>query len=481
MARLIPDSRKKHGWRYEPVISGKRLRFSFTCRLKRTAERTVLRIDDLIESAVHRTPLDGELLRWLEEIDERLFKQLVRAGLAKERAGHTVQSLTNAILESKEASVKPRTIVSMKQTQTSLIDFFGADCDITTITPGDADEFKSFLQSPRKISKRRKSGETYEKEQPGLAAETVQRRLRNAKSFFNFAVRKKFIKDNPFADMRTGQRGNRARMFHVDTALAYRVLDALPNARWRLLFSLYRWGGLRFNEALLLTWDDVVADQRVMMVPDEKGATHGRPVRKVPLFDEIEPYLLEVWEDLSSKTPGNTPIFVELLKGANPNQYLRNYFIRYLERAGITPWPRIFQNLRSTRATELSRIYASHVVRAILGHTEEVAQTNYLQPLEEDYDAIRQVSSRSTDEARKKPAEDARGKSDAFARRFTRTRHPMYNSRQSPSNHDSIKKPRENKPGVSFVDGNCDGSDARQNPSSRPGRTRTRDQGIMRT
>lgn len=471
MAKLISDRRTKNGWRYEPVISGNRLRFAFTCRSRKTAERTVLRIDDLIDAAVHRTPIDGELLRWLEGIDERLFRQLVRAGLAKEREGHTVKSLTDAILKSKEASVKPRTIVSMKQTQSSLIEHFGGERDITTISAGDADEFKYFLQSPRTITKTRKSGESYEREVPGLASETVQRRLRNAKSFFTFAVRKGFIKENPFSDMQTGQRGNRARMFHVDTQLADRVLEALPDARWRLLFSLYRWGGLRFNEALLLTWDDIVADRALIMVPDEKGAKHGKPVRKVPLFDEIEPYLTQLWESLPEGTLGADRIFAEFLNGANPNQYLRNYFIRYLERAGITPWPRLFQNLRSTRATELSRIYASHVVRAILGHTEEVAQTNYLQPLEEDYDAIRKVSHTSTIQAQKKAAEDNTTGSDAFARRFTRTRHSMDDSRQTAPIGDTNKKPRETKPGVSLDVGNCGRPDGRKTLSSRPGRT----------
>lgn len=170
-------------------------------------------------------------------------------------------------------------------------------------------------------------------------------------------------------------------------------------------------------------------------------------------------------------TLGADRIFAEFLNGANPNQYLRNYFIRYLERAGITPWPRLFQNLRSTRATELSRIYASHVVRAILGHTEEVAQTNYLQPLEKDYDAIREMSRKSTIQAQKKAVDDNTAGSDAFRRKFTRTRHPMDDSRQTPADRDTNKKPRENKPGVSLNVGNCVRPDGRKTLCSRPGRT----------
>ena len=36
---------------------------------------------------------------------------------------------------------------------------------------------------------------------------------------------------------------------------------------------------------------------------------------------------------------------------------------RIIRRAGLTPWPKPFQNLRSTRETELAETYPLHVVR----------------------------------------------------------------------------------------------------------------------
>jgi hypothetical protein len=38
-----------------------------------------------------------------------------------------------------------------------------------------------------------------------------------------------------------------------------------------------------------------------------------------------------------------------------------------------------FQNMRSTRATELIEIYPAHIVNAWMGHTEAVAMAHYRQ------------------------------------------------------------------------------------------------------
>ena len=50
-----------------------------------------------------------------------------------------------------------------------------------------------------------------------------------------------------------------------------------------------------------------------------------------------------------------------------------------IEQAGITPWPKTFQNLRATRRTELQEHYQDHVVNAWLGHSSKTAEKHYLQ------------------------------------------------------------------------------------------------------
>ncbi len=61
------------------------------------------------------------------------------------------------------------------------------------------------------------------------------------------------------------------------------------------------------------------------------------------------------------------------------NANLRTQFERILKRAGIEPWPRLFQNLRASRETELANEYPLQVVTAWLGNAERVASKHYLQ------------------------------------------------------------------------------------------------------
>jgi hypothetical protein len=56
---------------------------------------------------------------------------------------------------------------------------------------------------------------------------------------------------------------------------------------------------------------------------------------------------------------------------------LRTQFQRYVLKAGVKPWPKLWQNLRASRATELADSYPSHVCAAWLGHTEAVADAFY--------------------------------------------------------------------------------------------------------
>lgn len=60
-------------------------------------------------------------------------------------------------------------------------------------------------------------------------------------------------------------------------------------------------------------------------------------------------------------------------------QILSTQFERIVCRAGIEPWPKLFQNLRSTRETELMEDYPAHVVCVWIGNSEAVARKHYLQ------------------------------------------------------------------------------------------------------
>ena len=56
-------------------------------------------------------------------------------------------------------------------------------------------------------------------------------------------------------------------------------------------------------------------------------------------------------------------------KGVN----LRTHMERIISKAGHELWPRLFQNLRASCATDWVERYPSHVVAKWLGHSPKVA------------------------------------------------------------------------------------------------------------
>ena len=48
-------------------------------------------------------------------------------------------------------------------------------------------------------------------------------------------------------------------------------------------------------------------------------------------------------------------------------------------------WPKLFQNMRASRATELVKDFPEHVVTAWMGHSKKIAQKHCLQVTEDDY------------------------------------------------------------------------------------------------
>ncbi len=65
---------------------------------------------------------------------------------------------------------------------------------------------------------------------------------------------------------------------------------------------------------------------------------------------------------------------------------------KIVKRAGLTPWPKLFHNLRASRQTELTQQgFAEHVVCEWLGNSQAVAREHYLRVTEADFEAAFKV------------------------------------------------------------------------------------------
>ena len=153
----------------------------------------------------------------------------------------------------------------------------------------------------------------------------------------------------PFDGQATALQRNPKRYYFVSREEAQAVLDACPSAPWRLVFALGRYAGLRTaSEVAALRWQDVNWDKMRFTVHATKTEHHdGAGERTVPIFPELYPYLLAAYEQAEPGAVFCCPQFT------NANQMYKKNIVKYIRAAGMTPWAKLFQNLRSTRETEL--------------------------------------------------------------------------------------------------------------------------------
>jgi len=102
-------------------------------------------------------------------------------------------------------------------------------------------------------------------------------------------VGKRQAEVNPFADLKSCAVAVKDRFYFVTRAEAQKVLDACPDAQWRLIFALARFGGLRCpSEILRLERQHVDWASARITVPSPKPEHHpGGASRLIPLFREL--------------------------------------------------------------------------------------------------------------------------------------------------------------------------------------------------
>ena len=168
-------------------------------------------------------------------------------------------------------------------------------------------------------------------------------------------------------------------------------METCPNLQWRLIFSLARFGGLRVpSELISLQWNDVLWSQKKIKVPSPKTEhIEGKDHRWVPLFPEIIEPLRQAFDIAKD---GEQFIFPRTITGA---VNLRKGLTSIIKKAGLSPWPKLFQNLRASRETELCQNFPLHVASKWIGNTPTVAMGHYLQVIDSDWEKATTTTEKS--------------------------------------------------------------------------------------
>jgi integrase len=287
--------------------------------------------------------------------------RLARAGLVEPRRGSRLEAFLAGYVESR-TDVSEGTRTNLRMWAHELAVFLG-DVYLASVTPGHMDRFAAHLRTEH-------------------APATAARRAKACRGFFTAARRQRLIVENPAEHLKGGSMANPTRQVFIGRETFARVLDAAPDAHWRLLLCLARFGALRVpSESSLLKWTDIAWDAARFTVTSPKTRRKAKPFRVVPLFPELAAVLSEAWglaeDGAEFVLPG------QRFRSAEKN--LRKGVYAACARAGVEPWVKPFQNLRASRVTELAEEYPMHVVDEWCDHTEAVSRAHYRMTTEDHF------------------------------------------------------------------------------------------------
>jgi integrase len=355
MASVVSDSNgtRRIQWK---AADGKRNQIRLGRIDKRNAERVCLKIETLVSAVATGTDPDDETKKWVESLSDQLHERLARLRLVRPRQQSSLKLLFDNF-EAGKAGCSSNTRRNISQARTWFFKHFNESQPLRTVTKSDADAFRTFLAKSLKSSN------------------TVNTHIKKVKQAFAHAVEAGMISANPFQHLKSPIRSNPARMEFVKPEWTEPILKACPDIEWKIIFAMARYAGVRVPSELRdFTWGDINWEQNRIRIHDEKRSRPGSPViRIIPLFPELEPILAEA---LDQVPPGSLYVCPRARDGA---KNLRTQMHRIIKKAKLTPWQRTFQNMRSTRETELAEYFPMHVVNKWIGNTESVAVQHYLQ------------------------------------------------------------------------------------------------------
>ncbi|MDR2439441.1 MAG: phage integrase SAM-like domain-containing protein [Planctomycetaceae bacterium] len=310
------------------------------------ADRVARIVTEIVACRDRGDSLPLDLQYRIRDLPSRVRSSLERFGIVSNRFGMTLKELFDCHVKTKERR-KVKTIKHYQQWYKRLLGFFNDTIKVSSITKEKAEKFADFCED-------------------ALAPCTIYRGLGTCRAIFDYAVNEGIISVDPFSDIYRGQRTNEVRQYYVERETINKVLLACADDFERLVIVLARYGGLRIpSEIRKLRYGDFT-ETLIRIHKDTKTGA-----RDVPLFREVKEIFCRLSGDLEDL------IFSGYLsQDWGPWSMLAET----IERIGLTRWPKLFVNLRSSCITDLADMgYSEKTLDAIFGNSMEVRKSHYIQ------------------------------------------------------------------------------------------------------
>jgi hypothetical protein len=197
-----------------------------------------------------------------------------------------------------------------------------------------------------------------------------------AKCLFGAAVDFGHIFSNPFAKVKSTLQPNDDRFVYIPIETIDAIIEDVSCPEWKAIITLWRYGGLRAQEPLHLTWDCIDWHNRKLTVIEPKNSRE----RIIPLWPEVEAALSVLFH---AAKVGESRIITKYKIG----QELGTQFSRIIKRAGFEVWPKPVQNLRASCQNDLEEAgYRMTAICSWIGNSKPVAQKHYLKTTEADFE-----------------------------------------------------------------------------------------------
>lgn len=353
MASLTYETGKRTGWRLRAYSAAdSRVRHSVWLGDMRERDARTIRchIEAVYDARKHGTPVPGETVRWLTQIDARLRTKLApMLGAAR-----TVHEATFEFLRAHAAQHKASTMRAYTQTLSLFSGSFGTR-QMRSLIAADVDTWLDRLN---------------------MAPNTVAKHAKQLKTFLAWCQTQDYIDS---LRIRTSSAiGVGDKDFIPADALQKWIDHFRRQPEIQCGLAIARWSGVRVpSELQTLTIASVDWDGARLYVTDSKRtkrAARAPPViRETPLFPELVPYLRRIWPADGSPTDPLLPSIA-----ADDGAAFVRMCSEARDQCGLQ-WPRLFTSVRATRESELIHRFDVHTACEWIGNSPAVAAKFYQQ------------------------------------------------------------------------------------------------------